>query len=77
MKIIFDNAGETDVEQHARFMHRKMLAKHDLPRITGVTRALIPTWCDECQERAWGPVTGGPVMCAACKAKQEKNQAGF
>lgn len=76
MKIIFDG-NSNDAEQHARLMHRKMLEKHDLPRISGATRALIPTWCDECQERAWGPVLGGPVMCAACAAKQEKKQTGF
>lgn len=77
MKIVFDNENH-DIEEHARMVHRKMLAKHDLPRIAGATRALIPTWCDECQERAWGPVTGGPVMCPLCAEKQaKKNQTGF
>lgn len=77
MKILFDVHDGHDIETHARLMHQKMLEKHDLPRITGVTRALIPTWCDECSERAWGPVLGGPVMCADCTAKQAKKQTGF
>jgi hypothetical protein len=76
MKIVFDNPSE-EIDQHARLLHRKMMQKHELPRITGVTRALVPTWCDECSERAWGPVLGGPVMCPACTEKQNKNKPGF
>jgi hypothetical protein len=75
MKIIFDGRGE-DIEQHAKFMHAKMLQQYNLPRIEGATRALVPSWCDECGSRAWGPVMGGHALCTTC-AKPDKNQAGF
>lgn len=78
MKILFDNQLGDDVERHARYLHREMLKQKNLPRIACATRALIQNWCDECGERAWGPVAGGLCRCSDCWAKRDgKNTPGF
>lgn len=72
MKIVFDSQVGNDVERHAQFMHREMLKQKNLPRIACATRALIPTWCDDCSERAWGPVLGGLSLCRDCWGKRDR-----
>jgi len=73
MKIILDAHGE-DTEHHAKMMHREMMKKHQLPRLAAATRALIPSWCDECQGRAWGPVMGGPTFCDTCQTERDRRK---
>ncbi len=75
MKLVIDTERSPDVsnvEEHARFLHRKMYRDKSLPHVSAVTRALIPSWCDECQERAWGPILDGPTYCASCIEKKRK-----
>lgn len=77
MKIVFDSQVGDDVERHARFMHHEMLKQKNLPRISGATRAIIPTWCDDCGGRSWGPVLGGPSFCPECLDKRATARPGF
>lgn len=79
MKLVIDaEKAPSEVEAHARFLLRKQIEDKGLPRISAATRALVPDWCDECQERAWGPVMGGPTYCPSCKeARAKKKNPGF
>lgn len=78
MKIVFDSQPGDDVERHARFLHREMLKNKNLPRIAAATRAMIPDWCDDCGDRAWGPIMGGSAYCPDCRTKREaRNGVGF
>lgn len=79
MKFVIDTEKAPDaLEEHARFMLRKGLEEAKLPRINAATRALIPSWCDECSGRAWGPVMGGPTYCPACREiRAKKKEPGF
>lgn len=77
MKVLIDSQVGDDVARHARYLHREMLKQKNLPRLAGATRALVPDWCDDCNERAWGPVTGGLCLCADCWGKRDKTSPGF
>ena len=78
MKIVFDHPPGEDIERHARVLHSAMLNEKNLPRLAGVTRAIVPDWCDDCGERSWGPVLGGVSFCPECRAKREsRNTPGF
>lgn len=77
MKIVMDTSRQDDVESHARFLHEKMLTDYKLPRISAVTRALVPGWCDACEGRAWSPIFGGPTLCTDCRGKDDSKSTGF
>lgn len=75
VKILVDSYGE-DLGRHAVYLHNKLMAKQDLPRIAAATRAVIPNYCDACGNRAWGPMFG-VTICIDCRAKDEKPVPGF
>ena len=79
MKIVFDaDYALEDLEADARRLHREYMAKNKLPRLAAATRALIPTYCEICSEKAWGPLGGGIAICDPCRKRGErKGLVGF
>lgn len=75
LRILHDPGSSEDLEADARRLHDLMLRKHNLPRITGVTRAVVPTWCDSCGERCWGRDMGF-ALCQKCRG-EGKFPVGF
>jgi len=50
--------------------------KHRLPLIPAATRALEPSWCDNCENRAWCSVVSGRGICDECRDKGNR-ELGF
>lgn len=68
VRILLDTTSGEDVEADARRLHYEYMEKNKLPRLPAATRAIIPSWCDACGERCWGPISGY-AMCAKCRGE--------
>jgi len=69
LRVLHDPGSSEDLEADARRLHREMLRKNNLPRLPGATRAMVPSWCDSCSERCWGPERGGFSICQKCRGE--------
>lgn len=59
----------SDIERHARALLKEQFAKDKAPRGIPVGRAVVPDWCDSCNERCWGRAGGHYAMCAKCRGE--------
>jgi hypothetical protein len=68
LKILFDIGVGEDVVEDARRLHRQYMTKNNMPRVAGVERALIPTYCYHCDEKTWGTMQGYGI-CEKCRGE--------
>ncbi len=59
----------SDVERHAHLLLKEQFAKDRAPRGVAVTRAVVPDWCDSCNERCWGRANSNYAMCVKCRGE--------
>lgn len=76
VRILIDGRDDDSIERHARVLLREQFSKDKGPRGVAVQRALVPDWCDVCQERCWGVNGGMYAVCRKCSG-EGKSPLGF
>lgn len=67
--LIDSDPDESDIARHARLLLREQFTKDRAPRGIPVTRAVVPDWCDSCNERCWGRANSHYAMCKKCRGE--------